>query len=101
MGLLKVGSMRFGLYALGSCTRNGPTMAITMRTTIVMPPAIATLSRRSRRQAIWPRDRPAITGAPGAVAVASGSIRPGEGSTVTATVTYQSALQGGHSRGLR
>ena len=58
---------------VGSCTKNGPMIETRTRSAMKTPPAMATLSRRSRRQAIWPSERPWMTGAPGAVAVASGS----------------------------
>src|SRR5215472_5611721 len=47
-------------YVFGFATRYGPTIAITMRMMMMMPPAIATLSLCSRLHAIWPRDRPSM-----------------------------------------
>src|SRR5215831_9803404 len=58
---------------VGFWTRNGPMMAIRMRTTMTMPPAMATLSRRSRIQAIWPSDRPSIALAPAPSSTDSGA----------------------------
>ena len=60
VGRLKVGSMSSEWYVFGFATRYGPKIAIRMRMTMTMPPAIATLSLRSRLHAIWLRDRPSM-----------------------------------------
>ena len=49
-----------GVVADHACTISGAKIAIRISRMITMPPAIATLSRLSRLQAIWPRERPSI-----------------------------------------
>ena len=51
-GRLNVGLIRFELYVSGFCTTCGPMIATRTRKTMKIPPAIATRSLRSRRQAI-------------------------------------------------
>ncbi len=68
----------------GFCTRSGPKIATRIRKTTTTPPAIATLSRRSRIQAICPSDRPSIA-LPATDSGTSGSGPPGPVATSMGT----------------
>src|ERR1039458_3544617 len=63
-----------------------------MRNTTMMPPAIATLSRRSRSQAIWPSDRPSMASLLTPLSTASGAAAAVEDS-IGAVISYSPANQ--------
>src|SRR6266702_3160774 len=101
-GRLYTGSIRFEWYVVGLCTRNGPKIATTVRKTTMTPPAMATLSRRSRIQAICQRDRPSIA-LPETVAAGSGAgpLGPVATSIGTAIVKPQTRDRCASPRGTR
>jgi hypothetical protein len=64
LGLLSTGSMRWLLNSFGDVpsapVMAGASSASAMRTRIMIPAAIATLSRLRRIHAIWPSERPSM-----------------------------------------
>ena len=93
-GRLYTGSIRFEWYVVGFCTRSGPKMATRMRKITTAPPAMATLSRRSRIQAICPRERPSIA-LPDTDTAASGSGPPGPVATSIGTAIVKPICDSG------
>src|SRR6201989_100276 len=93
-GRLNVGSIRFSWYVSGFCTRYGPKIATRMRKITTMPPAMATLSWRSRIQAICPRDRPSIA-LPATAGAGVGSGPPGPVATSIGTAIVNQSVNRG------
>src|SRR4051794_359313 len=91
LGLLSTGSMRWLLNSFGDVpsarVMSGASSARAMSTRIVMPPAIATLSRLRRIHAIWPSERPSMRPrAPARTASESACCSPGVTSSGTPTM---------------
>src|SRR4051794_3926868 len=81
LGLLSTGSMRLLLKSFGDVpsarVMTGASSARAIRTRIMIPAAIATLSRLRRIHAIWPSERPSMRpGAPARTASASACCSP-------------------------
>src|SRR5258708_35160104 len=72
-------------------------MATSTSSSTMTPPAIATLSRRRRIQAIWPRERPSIAWPPTLASTASGTASALVGETSIGAVIEATFLLEGAS----